>query len=135
LSSISLNREELLQDSLSTLRKVAGVLDDLWDLHPFEANGSECHGMGGLCSNRGADIARVLKDTHREVQALQEGIGALHELLPPSKTQGGPGRSPDPGLETTKGRRAARASEVLTEVQTRLDRLAQDIGQQGMGMK
>lgn len=112
MSASPLNREELLQDSQATLRKVARVLDDLWDLQPFDAGGSECHGSGGFCSNPNADIARVLKDTHREVQALQEGIGALHELLPP-----------------------ARASEILTEVQTRLDRLAHDIGHQGMGME
>ena len=92
-----------------------------------------CHGMAGPCSGPEADIARVLTNTHREVQALQEGIGALQELLPVAITQGEPGKSAVLELETARGRRATRASEILTEVQTRLDRLADDIGHQGHG--
>lgn len=135
MSAPPLNREELLRDSQATLRKVAGVLDELWDLQPFETNGSGCHDAARSFSGPGADVARILANTHREVQALQEGIGALHDLLPVAITQGESRKPSGSGLGTVRWRRSIRASEILTEVQSGLDRIAHDIGPQGLGME
>jgi hypothetical protein len=80
------------------------------------------------------DLRLVLADTHREVEALRDGIGALRDLLPfalSDKDRSAPeARNP----RASRGRRMNRASEILQDVQARLDRLAGAIEHQGIGM-
>ncbi len=133
MSGSPLNREELLRDSQATLREVAGVLDELWDLQLFGSSGSMRPDFPVPLSSPGTDIEQVLANTQREVQALQESIGALKKVLPTTIAQGGRRESVDQGPgtareRTARERTASEASELLAEVQARLDQLAHDIG-------
>jgi len=128
LSGSPLNREELLRDSQATLREVAGVLDELWDLQLFGSSGSMRPDFPVPLSSPGADIEQVLANTQRDVQALQESIGALKKVLPTTIAQGGRRESVDQGPGTAREKTATGASELLAEVQARLDQLAHDIG-------
>lgn len=135
MSGSPLNREELLRDSQATLREVAGVLDELWNLQPFGSSGSMRPAFPVPLSSPGADIEQVLANTQREVQALQESIGALKKVLPTPIAEGGRRESVDQGPGTARERTAAGASELLAEVQARLDRLANDIRRRGLGQE
>ena len=126
LPASPLNREELLRDSRATLREVAGVLQELWDLQRSEANESLRPDFPSVFPSPDADIEQVLANTQREVRALQESIQALRGMLP--TTEDGPRKTGDLQPATAREESTVRASELLTEVQARLDRLAHSIG-------
>jgi hypothetical protein len=128
------NREGLLRDSEATLREVASLLGELWE-SPREVQ------WGAFASEpdpEGQDphdvINRILSNTHREVQTLKEGIGALRELLPDAVSETGRRRFGDAGFNPEKGAKARRASEILMEVQARLDLLSENTESRGPGM-
>jgi hypothetical protein len=127
-----LNREELLRDSQATLREVAGVLQELWDLQRFEANESLRPDFPSAFPGPGADLERMLENTQREVRALQESVQALRGALPTTQNEarkrGDPQSATTPQPGTARQEDASRALELLAEVQSRLDRLAHSIG-------
>ncbi len=81
MSELLLNHKGLVQDTQATLREVAGILHELWDI---QTEGT--HGFGRPdflgSSGSGKDQKNAMADTHQEVLALREGIVALRDLLP-----------------------------------------------------
>jgi hypothetical protein len=129
---MTLNREELLRDSQATLREIAGILCDLWALQGVGAYEDPTAGRGRRPSGQEDDLFPLLTTTHREVQALREGIGVLQDLLPYAIVEAGCRppvglRSENPIVEWP-----TRASEILNEIQGRLDRLAHEFEYQGV---
>ena len=128
-----LDREELLRDSQATLREVAGILSELWDLREWGLPTVADRCLSSADGPREALVHSVLEETNREVHSLREGIGALQELFPEALQRDGfPGAT---GVGAAAESKAQRASEIIREVQTRLDRLADTFDSQGLGME
>ena len=132
LSGPRLNREELLRDSQATIREIQEVLSDLWDIQKREGSGVSAGNWEAPPSGQDEDLFRVLTNTHREVQALQAGIGTLQDLLPSAFA--GPGHGPPgtAGSEIPNRERSTRISEILVDAQKRLDRLTLEFENQGV---
>ena len=71
---------------------------------------------------------RLLAATHREVEVLREGIGAVKALLPYSYAKG-------QDTENRRWRAEHQASGILEEAEARLERLALEMEHQGIGME
>jgi hypothetical protein len=120
-----MNREDLVQDTQATLREVAGILHELWDLQgPDEV---ENVAGDGLLGPKGIepDLETVVANAHRETLAIREELGILKSLLPHALV--GPEQPGVRGLEATRERKLTRASEVLAGALNRLNRLASEL--------
>lgn len=135
MSEKPLNREETLRDSQATLREVAGVLEELWNLQLSEPEGNARPEVPFPTLSPGADLLQLLENSHMELKALQATLGALHHVLPTVVAREEGRNSASQELRAANEEKAARATELLTEVQARLDRLAHDIEQQGLGQE
>ena len=72
--------KELLVDSLATLRRVAGFLDESFGPQVSEPKETGPTNLGFPIFAGSRDMAEFVRDTHREVQELQEDIGAVNTL-------------------------------------------------------
>lgn len=111
-------------DSQATLREVAGILRDLWDL-PAAGDPWVQPRFESLPSPREEETMRLLAATHREVEGLREGIGAVKALLPYASGM---------GTDNRRWRAEHQASGILEEAEARLDSLARQMERQGIGM-
>jgi len=130
LSQVLLNREDLVQDTQATLREVAGILHELWDLQgPNDPVQGISDGFLGASAVE-PDLETVVESAHREILSIQEEVGILQRLIPLALYGADHPRDLSLGMEGIRDRKATRALEILTEILERLNKLAGELEHQ-----
>jgi hypothetical protein len=124
LSALLLEHEGLVQDTRATLREVAGILYDLWDLQEFAEPGD--FGAHGFLSHEASAGTRagLLADASKELGIIRDGVTALRDLVPCAVVEAEEAR----GLGSSAGgpsrQSLGRAMDLLADLQERVDRLS-----------
>ena len=124
MSALLLEHEGLIQDTRATLREVAGILYDLWDLQEFDEAGD--FGAHGFLSHKASSETRVglMADAAKELGVIRDGVTALRDLVPCAVVEAEEAR----GLGSSSGGPArqslGRAMDLLADLQERVDRLS-----------
>ena len=126
MSDFLATNQGLVQDTRATLREVAGILYDLWDLQDFDEAGD--FGPHGFLSQKAStgNRAGLMADAAKELGIIRNGVTTLRELVPCAVVEAEEHR----GLGSAGGparQSLGRAMDLLADLQERVDRLSLDM--------
>jgi len=127
VSGLLLEHEGLVQDTQATLREVAGILYDLWDLQDFEESGE--FGAHGFLSHDACDNRRVglMADATKELGLIRDGVTSLRSLVPCAVAEVEERHGLGAAAENPGRQSFGRAMELIADLTERIDRLTLDM--------
>lgn len=127
MSGLLLEHEGLVQDTQATLREVAGILYDLWDLQDFDEAGE--FGSHGFLSDEASTGTRtaLMADAAKELGAIRDGVTALRDLVPCAVVEAEERRGVGSPAGGPTRQSLGRAMDLLADLQERVDRLTLDM--------